>query len=792
MKLLDALQLAPPPAAGDLGQDSLVISLTGAGGKTSAMFRLARELAEAGWQKILLTTTTHIAAAESPAPGVTVKGAGRLPDGRLAGFTPEQIDQLARKREYQLILTEADGSRRLPFKAPAEHEPQIPSSSHMVIAVMGWSAFGRPLDALHVHRPAYLRALINCPDTAVAEVDERLLLAWLSHPQGCFKAVPPGCRRVLLLNQLDNQRQWNQAHDLARQMMSAPAAPDCLVLAALRQPDPVKERWTRADCLIGAATPEPARPDAVAVPLVNTADSAVNTADTARLCGHLVPIILAAGLARRYGRNKLLEPWQGKPLLAWTLAAVRALPWPECRLIYSDPAVASLARQVWLETQTATAGAPALRLIFNPQPEAGQSQSIRLSLETAVLTDQPAAGVIYLVGDQPALTPGILLALAEAYRQGEGSLVVPLYGRKPGNPVLFACRWIPELRALQGDRGGRQLLQQHPEAVAYVPVSPDPAQGQDVDRPADLARLPQLSQLPQQSRLPRQPAGAAQPAALPRPQALAIVRGGGDIATGVVSKLWHAGFPVIILEHPQPTTIRRTVALAQALYSGRTQVEDLTACLAQSPAEALNLLSRRRIPVLADPELQSLAELRPHIVIDAILAKKNLGLRLDLAPIVIALGPGFYAGRDCQAVIETNRGHQLGRVIWSGQAEADTGRPGMIGGYSTERVLRAPTAGSFYSDHRIGDHVEQGSVVALVNGQPVKAGISGVLRGLLSNGLSVIPGYKVGDIDPRDDPAYCRNISDKARAVGGGALEAVMQLLFQEGGEWYEFCKHQR
>lgn len=776
MKLLDALQLAPPPLAGELSQDSLVISLTGAGGKTSAMFCLAKELAAAGWQKILITTTTHIAAAESPAPGVTVKGAGLLPDGKLTGFTLEQIDQLACQREYQIILVEADGSRQLPLKAPAEHEPQIPASSQMVIAVMGWSAWGSPADALHVHRPAYLRALGNYPAGVAAKVDDQLLLAWLSHPQGCFKSVPIGCRKVLLINQLDHPSQLDQAHDLAQQMMAGPAAPDCLVLAALRQPDPVKERWTKADCLIGAVYPAPA-PRAIPAP----AD--INTAETAKLCRHLIPVVLAAGLARRYGRNKLLELWQGKPLLTWTLTAVAALPWPECRLVYSDPAVASLARQCWLTARTGQAAAAALRLIYNSHPEAGQSQSISRSLDAGAPAGQADAGLIYVVGDQPALTPETLLALARAYHRGPGSLVVPLYGQTPGNPVLFSSQWTAELRKLQGDRGGRQLLRRHPEAVTYVQVSQDAAPGQDVDQPADLARLPR----PQ----PWRQAGSAVAVSRPRPQALAVVRGGGDIATGVISKLWHAGFPVVVLEHPQPTAIRRTVALAQALYTGQTRVEDLTACRVESPAAALDLLQRRQIPILADPELESLAELCPHIVIDAILAKKNLGLRPDLAPIVIALGPGFYAGRDCQAVIETNRGHQLGRVIWSGQAAADTGQPGVIAGYSTERVLRAPAAGCFHSDRQIGEHVRPGSVVAWVDAQPVKAEIGGVLRGLLPSGLTVTPGFKVGDIDPRDDPAYCQNISDKARAVGGGALEAVMQLLFQEGGEWNEFCKRQ-
>lgn len=258
---------------------------------------------------------------------------------------------------------------------------------------------------------------------------------------------------------------------------------------------------------------------------------------------------------------------------------------------------------------------------------------------------------------------------------------------------------------------------------------------------------------------------------------LVVIKGGGDLATGVVHRLHRAGMPVVVTELAQPTVIRRAVALASAVFEGQVEVEGLAAQLVESDEEIRAVLARGQVPVVVDPRGEVIARLRPTVVVDAIMAKRNTGTRISDAPIVIGLGPGFTAGVDVHAVIETNRGHHLGRVILSGSAEPHTGVPGTTAGFTVERVLRAPCGGIFTGVRRIGDLVEAGQAVASVAGEPVVANISGVLRGLLAGGLPVKAGLKVGDVDPRGAWEHCFTISDKARAIGGGVLEAILYLL---------------
>jgi len=258
---------------------------------------------------------------------------------------------------------------------------------------------------------------------------------------------------------------------------------------------------------------------------------------------------------------------------------------------------------------------------------------------------------------------------------------------------------------------------------------------------------------------------------------LVVIKGGGDLATGVAHRLHRAGMPVVVTELAQPTVIRRAVAVASAVYEGQVEVEGLVARLVGSDQEIHAALAESQVPVIVDPRGEVITRLHPTVVVDAIMAKRNTGTRIIVAPIVIGLGPGFTAGVDVHAVIETNRGHNLGRVILSGSAEPHTGVPGPTAGYTVERVLRAPCEGTFMGKRLIGDPVKAGEVVASVAGQPVTAKISGVLRGLLADGLSVKAGMKVGDVDPRGVREHCFTISDKARTIGGGVLEAVLYLL---------------
>ncbi|NLL58072.1 MAG: EF2563 family selenium-dependent molybdenum hydroxylase system protein [Firmicutes bacterium] len=260
-----------------------------------------------------------------------------------------------------------------------------------------------------------------------------------------------------------------------------------------------------------------------------------------------------------------------------------------------------------------------------------------------------------------------------------------------------------------------------------------------------------------------------------------IIKGAGDLASGVAHRLWQSGFDVLLLELPQPLVVRRSVAFACAVYEGTMCVEGVEARLCRSDKEIAELLSQRIIPVLVDPQGEIIPRFKPDVLVDAVLAKKNTGTALSDAPIVIGLGPGFTAGKDVHAVVETQRGHNLGKVFYSGSAAANTGIPGDISGYSMERLLRAPAGGKFEPVKQIGELVRQGETVANVDGVPVPAGVTGLIRGLLYPGLQVQEGMKIGDIDPRGKEVDYLTISDKARAVAGGVLEAILHFSYLQG-----------
>ena len=262
---------------------------------------------------------------------------------------------------------------------------------------------------------------------------------------------------------------------------------------------------------------------------------------------------------------------------------------------------------------------------------------------------------------------------------------------------------------------------------------------------------------------------------------LIIVRGGGDLATGTIYKLRKCGFPVLILEVENPSAIRRNVAFSEAVYLGEHTVEDMTCYRADSLESAKILLEQGKLAVLTDPAGSSIQQLAPLAVVDAILAKKNLGTSRSMAPITVALGPGFSAGEDVDAVIETKRGHDLGKVLWTGCAAANTGIPGIIGGYGKERVIHSPAAGILHNQRKITDIVKKGDIIATVETAegpvPVPATLDGLLRGLIRDGYPVTKGFKIADIDPRtEEYQNCFTISDKARCIAGGVVEAILQL----------------
>lgn len=253
-----------------------------------------------------------------------------------------------------------------------------------------------------------------------------------------------------------------------------------------------------------------------------------------------------------------------------------------------------------------------------------------------------------------------------------------------------------------------------------------------------------------------------------------MIIGGGDLSSGVAVRLAHCGARIFICELPNPLAVRRRVAFAEAVYSGTVDIEGLQGERVDSAAEANACLERGRVPVLIDPQGTMLEQMKPLVVVDGRMTKRTPHLRMDCAGLVIGLGPGFVTGVHCHAVIETMRGPFLGRVIWQGGAEPDTGLPERVANHQADRVLRAPVAGVLRAHAEIGDVIQAGQVIAEVAGQPVLANFTGVLRGLVHDGLAVTQGLKIGDLDARLDPRLAWLVSEKALAIGGGVLEAIL------------------
>jgi len=259
-------------------------------------------------------------------------------------------------------------------------------------------------------------------------------------------------------------------------------------------------------------------------------------------------------------------------------------------------------------------------------------------------------------------------------------------------------------------------------------------------------------------------------------QKTVFIKGAGDLASGVAYVFGSEGYAVIMTEIPEPTCVRRMVSFAEAVYEGKICVQGMWGRLARTIEEGHDFIRNGDVVIFVDAKAQLLAEIKPQIFIDATMAKKNLGTKIDDADVVIALGPGFEAGKDVHAVIETHRAGNLGKPIYHGTAIPNTGVPGEVLGYTSQRVLRAPGDGVFYAKASIGDFVDTGNIVALVDDKPVVTEIAGVVRGLLRSGLTVRKGLKVGDIHPEKDKEACYTITDKAMVVGYGALQAYHEI----------------
>ena len=462
----------------------------------------------------------------------------------------------------------------------------------------------------------------------------------------------------------------------------------------------------------------------------------------------LTAIILAAGRATRMGTLKQLLPWEdGKTILETVVQTVLACPEidDQVRVVLgagSDKTAAVLA----------DIADPRLQVLDNPNYLSGMLSSIKLG--TAGLPT-PSAGFMIALGDQPLIKPEVVELLTRHWLLTRPDFLIPVHNGRRGHPVIISSKYLEEIAGMdEAQVGLRDLIRRYPGRVEVLNVD-DPAIHIDLDYPEDYQKY--------------RPGGGQQG------MKLVVIRGAGEMASGTAHRLYMAGFRIIMSELPQPLAVRRNVSFAQAVLDGSYTVEGVTAQRTESLIEALALCQEGKIAVYPG-EIRGveLDNLRPVALVDAMLAKANLGTKAGEAPVVIALGPGFTAPIDADAVIETNRGHDLGRVLYAGSAAPNTSQPGETGGYTIERVLKAPGDGVFSSELKIGDIISPGDLFGRVGDVEVKAVIPGIVRGLLMPGTIVQVGTKLGDIDPRYVQEYCDTISDKARSIAGGVLEALL------------------
>jgi len=445
-----------------------------------------------------------------------------------------------------------------------------------------------------------------------------------------------------------------------------------------------------------------------------------------------IVVVLAAGRSSRMGVDKLALSFQGERLLYRALAPYICSARVDRVLLVTQPGFA------WPDQPARC------QVVANPRHEQGIGTSLAAGIAAAPDAD------VYLVAlaDMPGLSIATLGRLLDAFEHGKTRIVRPFYQGRCGHPVLIHGNLRDRLLALDGDIGAREMLAELSDEVTRIDVD-DPGVVLDIDTPADLLR-----------------------SAIPRLKVL--ITGAGEMASATAHRLFQCGFMVVMTDTEHPTAIRRLVSFASAIQCGQTEVEGVPGVgYRLDQATMLASFDRSHVPVFIDPDAELVRLWRPDVLIDARLLKRPSSC-LHGAPLTIGLGPGLRAGVDVHHVIETNRGHNLARLISHGTAEPDTGVPGSIAGRTEERIVRAPGTGRFEAACEIGEVLEAGAVVGSVNEQQIPVAISGVVRGLIHPGYHVVERQKIGDIDPRSEPAYCATISEKARAISGTCLHVIL------------------
>lgn len=450
-------------------------------------------------------------------------------------------------------------------------------------------------------------------------------------------------------------------------------------------------------------------------------------------------VVMASGSSKRMGTNKLFLTFNKRTLIENTLDIILKCGFSNITLVSSYNDVLALGHN------------KNLNCVYNQEGQEGKSSSIKLGINSS----PPCDGFMFFPSDQPFLDVETIKVLMGIFEKNKNMIIIPSFKGQVGSPVIFPSGLSAELLNLKGDLGGKNIIKNYPDNVLYIEVENENFL-MDIDTKEDYEKI------------------------ISRSNSI-IVRGGGDIASGTIHKLHNSGFNVLVLEAKTPTAIRRKVSFCEAIYEGSCTVEGITAIRVTTLDEVDQCFKEKKIPVLIDPQCKIIPALKPMVLVDGILAKENKGTNKSMAPITIALGPGFNAGADVDIVIETLRGHNLGKLIFNGYAEKNTGIPGKIKGFGIERVSYSPIDGIVRSYKEIGEFVTKGEPILNINSLDIVANINGFLRGSIRDNIFVKKGTKLFDIDPRvDEPLNCFTISEKARNIAGGVLEAILYMLNKE------------
>ncbi len=443
----------------------------------------------------------------------------------------------------------------------------------------------------------------------------------------------------------------------------------------------------------------------------------------------ITAIILAAGFSTRMKQNKLLMEIEGERIIDRVIKTVKASDFDEVLLIVnkSFPEFSN-----------------GLKVIVNQKSHLGVSTSIKAGVECAASDSE---GLAFIMGDQPFITVSTLGAIIDKFREDTTKIVIPVFNGKSGSPVIFPVELKAELASLKGDTGGKTVIAQHRDLVTYIKFD-------DIKELTDIDTMESYEKEVSYRKT-------------------VLIRGGGDLATGVAHALFESGCRVIIAESENPSCIRTEVSFASAIWEDSKTIQGVTSKLIKNPGDRFKIWKEGKIPILVDSDLKSLEEINPDVLVDAIIAKKNCGTHKSMAPLVICMGPGFSAPIDCHLVIETMRGETLGNIISEGPALPDTGTPALVSGHSTERVIHSPADGDIQNIKAIGDFVEENETIAMIGDTPVVSTIPGTLRGLIRNGFPVKKGLKIADVDPRFEKELAFTISDKAAFLGQAVLKAI-------------------